>query len=310
MGLKIGFAILSHIEPGQVLRLVKTLNAMFEDPAIVCHHDFDQSPLDETLFPNNVEFAHPHIATRWGHISLPLGALRALSLLAKHKNLDWLVLMSGCDYPVRSAAEIVSGLSNSDCDVYMDHREILYRTMPPGQTAQDGGFSRPSWVPLAYDRYCAVRLWWPRPSRQLLLSGKFPFRKKPVIVRNPHLLRLLQRGRPTRIFAGDFWFQLNRRAVDRLLTDPGLQRLERYFYSRSNTAESFFQTALCGQAGLKICKDHKRYSDWTMGGAHPKWLEVSDVPKIVDSGAYFARKFRPDGVTQDYLDRNVLGIVP
>ena len=70
--------------------------------------------------------------------------------------------------------------------------------------------------------------------------------------------------------------------------------------------ESLFQTALCSQPDLRICKDQKRYADWTNGGAHPKWLEVSDVPKILASGAHFARKFRPDGVAQGFIDQTVL----
>jgi hypothetical protein len=309
MSVKIGFAILSHGEPGQVLRLVRTLNEMFGDPTIVCHHDFNQCPLDEKLFPGNVEFVHPHIATRWGNITLPLAAFRALSLLQKHEQLDWFVLLSGCDYPVRPAAEITSGLSNPDHDVYLDNREILYRELPPGQTAKDGGFNRPSWVPLAYDRYCAVRLlWWPYPSKEKLLSGKLPFRRKSVYIRDPRLLKFIQRNRPARIFGGDFWFQINREALDRLVVDPAIGRLAQYYRSRPNTAESFFQTALCNQPGLRICKQHRRYADWTAGGPHPKWLGVSDVPKILDSGAFFARKFRPDGVAQDYLDRTVLGV--
>jgi hypothetical protein len=281
---------------------------MFGDPPIVSHHDFSQCPLDERLFPANVEFAHPHIATRWGHISLPLGALRALSLLPKHEQLDWFVLLSGCDYPVRPADEIITGLGNSDCDVFLDNREILYGRLPPGQTATDGGFDRPSWIPLAYDRYCAFRLWWPRPSKKQLLSGALPFRKKPIYIRNPYVLRMLRFKRPKRIFGGDFWFQINRKALTRLIADPALPCLEKYFRARSNTAESFFQTALCNQPDLRICKQHKRYADWTSGGAHPKLLEVADVPRILKSGAYFARKFRADGITQEYLNRTVLGI--
>ncbi len=308
MGVKIGFAILSHNEPGQVLRLVKTLNAMFGEPTIVCHHDFNQSPLDERLFPKNVEFAHPHISTRWGHVSLPLGAFKALSLLPKYEHLDWFVLLSGCDYPVRSADEIESGLSNPDWDAYLDHREIQFGILPPGQTATDGGFDRPSWIPLAYDRYCAVRLWWPRPSKKLLFSGSFPIRKSHFFIRNPRLLKFLQRDRPARIFGGDFWFQLNRKALTRIMSDPATGRIERYYTTRLNTAESFFQTALCNQPDLRICKSHKRYADWTRGGPHPKWLEAEDVPKILESGAYFARKFRPKSTALDYLDKNVLGI--
>jgi hypothetical protein len=72
MSVKIGFGILTYNAPGQLLRLVKTLNAMFGDPPIVCHHDFSKSSLDEALFPRNVRFVHPHIVTGWGDITVSL----------------------------------------------------------------------------------------------------------------------------------------------------------------------------------------------------------------------------------------------
>lgn len=306
---KIGFAVLSHDEPQQVLRLIKALNAMFGDPPIVCHHDFGKCSLDEAVFPRNVRFVHPHFVTGWGHINVPLAALRAFSLLKEYAQPDWFVLLSGSDYPVRSADAITLELSNSNYDVYLDHREILYRAVPPGQTARDWGFGRPSWIRLAYNRYCAVPLfWWPRPSKTLLFSGAFPLQKKYVFLRNPSILRWIQSDPPARIYGGDFWFQANERAIDRLLNDPSVPRLVQYYSSRRNVDESLFHTALCNQPDLRICKDHKRYEDWSSDGKHPKWLEASDVPKMVASGAHFARKFRPDGIVQDFIDQTVLGI--
>jgi hypothetical protein len=309
MPVKIGFAVLSHNEPEQLLHLVTALNAMFGDPPIVCHHDFGKCFLDEALFPGNAHFVHPHFATGWGEINLPLAVLTAFSLLQQHAQPDWFVLLSGSDYPVRQAHAIRTELSNSAYDVYLDHREILYRALPPGQTAQDWGFGRPSWIPLAYDRYCAVPLfWWPRLSRKLLFSGRFPLQKKYVFIRNPWLLRRIQSERPARIYGGDFWFQANQRAVDGLLSDLSLPSLVRYYSKRRNVDESLLHTALCNQPDLRICKDHKRYEDWSKDGKHPKWLELSDVSKILASGAHFARKFRPDGIVQNFIDRTVLGI--
>jgi hypothetical protein len=309
MSLKIGFAVLSHDEPQQLLRLVNGLNATFEDPPIACHHDFGKCSVDETLFPTNVRFVRPHFVTAWGHINVPLAALRAFSLLKEYAQPDWFVLLSGSDYPVRQADAIAAELSNSNYDVYLDHREVLYRAVPPGQTAQDFGFGRPSWIRLAYDRYYSVPLfWWPRLSKKLLLSGKFPFQKKYVFLRHPSILRRIQSEPPARIYGGDFWFQANQRAIDRVLNDPTVPTWVQYYSRRKNVDESFFHTVLCNQPDLRICKDHKRYEDWSSDGRHPKWLEVSDVPKIVASGAHFARKFRPDGVVQDFIDHAVLGI--
>lgn len=309
MFVRIGFAVLSHNEPEQLLRLIKGLNAMFGDPPIVCHHDFGKCSLDEGVFPTNVRFVHPHMDTRWGHINVPLATLRAFRLLRQYAKPDWFVLLSGSDYPVRSADAIIIDLSNSNYDAYLDNREILYRAVPPGQTAKDWGFGRPSWIPLAYDRYCAVPLfWWPRPSKKLLFSRAFPLQRRYVFIRNPSILRWIQSDRPSQIYGGDFWFQANQRAIDRLLNDPSVSRLVRYFSKRRNVDESLFHTVLCSQPDLRICKDNKRYEDWSSDGKHPKWLEQSDVPKILASGAHFARKFRPDGVVQEFLDHKVLGI--
>ena len=306
MLVKMGFAILSHNAPEQLLRLVKTLNAMFGDPPIVCHHDFSQCSLHETLFPPNVRFVHPHLVTRWGHITLPLAALKAFGLLRTYGHPDWFVLLSASDYPVRPADQIVADLSNTNYDAYLDNREILYRAVPPGQTAQDGGFGRPNWIPFAYARYCTC-FWWPRPSRKLLFSGAFPFRKKYVSLGDlDRMIRWFHFNRPSRIYGGDFWVQANHKTLDRLLDHPSMPKLVRYYRAREVPEESIFQTALCSQPDLRICKDHKRYEDWTEGRAHPKWLDVSDVPKIIASGAHFARKFRPDGLAQEFIDRTVL----
>ena len=312
--MKIGFVILSYNEPGQLLRLVKTLTAMFGAPPIVCHHNFSQCFLDETLFPSNVRFVHPHIETAWGHITTPLAALRAFSLLRKHDQPDWFVLLSGSDYPVRPANEIAADLCSANYDAYLDNREILYRAVPLGQTAVDNGFGKASWIPVAYDRYCAFRfrwpIWVPRASRGLRLSNLFPLQKRHIFIRNPSLIRWFQSNSPSRIYGGAFWFQANSKAIDRLLDDPSVPRLVRYYWERQIPEESLFHTMLCRQPDLRICKDHKRFEDWTTAsiGAHPKWLEASDVPKILASGAHYARKFRANGDVQEFIDKTVLGI--
>jgi hypothetical protein len=256
---KFGFAVLSNTEPKQVLRLVRGLNATFGDPPIVCHHDFEKCSLDEAIFPNNVRFIHPHLDTHWGHINVPLAALKAFSLLKEHAQPDWFVLLSGSDYPVRPADAIIDELTNSNYDVYLDHREILYRAVHPGQTAQDWGFGRAAWIRLAYDRYCSLPLfWWPRPSKKLLFSGAFPLQKKYVFLRNPSILRRIVRDRPARIYGGDFWFQADQKAIDRLLNHPSVPGLVQYYSRRPNVDESLFHTVLCNQPDLRICKDHKR----------------------------------------------------
>lgn len=308
--MKIGFAILSHDQPERLLRLVKTLTVMFNAPPIACHHDFAQCPLQRETFPKNVRFITPHIDTKWGHISQVLAALRAIRALRSGAAApDWFVLMSGSDYPVCRAEEIVRDLDSTEYDAFLDQREIQFNKSVDGQCAKFG-FGRPDWINIAYMRYCTHRFWLPSPSRRLLYSGSFPFFKRHFMIQNSEINRMLTAVQlRLRVYGGDFALQLNKRAVDGLLNStPTLNRVIRYYQKRANPSEAFFQTILCNQADIKISAKHKRYADWTGNGRHPKWIEMADVPLILASGAHFARKFRPDGIVQEFIDRTVLGL--
>jgi hypothetical protein len=310
MSVKVGFAILSHNAPERLLRLTKTLTTMFDGAPIVCHHDFTQCSLDETLLTKNVRFVHPHINTQWGHITTSIAALKAFALLRHLDAHDWFVLLSGSDYPVRPATELVSELSITPYDAYLDHRELFDGTLSRDEE-QISGFDDPDWVTYAYGQYCTFRLGWiPFPSRQRLLSGLFPFRKRLVVLRNQSINRLIRvfiLNQPSRIYGGDSWFHAGQRAIDRLLDEATIQKLVRYYRNRNVPEESYFHTALANQVDLKICRANKRYANWKAGGSHPKWLDESDLTDIIGSGAYFARKFQDINVLR-LIETTLLGL--
>ena len=65
-----------------------------------------------------------------------------------------------------------------------------------------------------------------------------------------------------------------------------MKRLVRYYRTRPNASESLFHTALCNQVDVIICKNHKRYENWSFErySPHPKWLDMSDLPQIIAFG--------------------------
>ncbi len=83
--------------------------------------------------------------------------------------------------------------------------------------------------------------------------------------------------------------------------------LARYFHNRSYVDESYFQTILANSPGLKLNNNNWRYVEWNPTGSHPRTLGVKDLPKILSSGAHFARKFDldTDASVFDELDRFV-----
>jgi len=99
----IGFAIVSYDEPDQLRRLARTLDAVYEHPPIVCHHDFSQCPMETQEVEPFVHFVRPHVETGWGIVATVAAAVSALSTLQELHDPDWMFLLSGSCYPVKPA---------------------------------------------------------------------------------------------------------------------------------------------------------------------------------------------------------------
>src|SRR5579872_6474400 len=121
---ELGFVILSHTNPEQVLRLISTLNRMYQEPPISCHHDFSQSTLDIGKLPPNVRVVTPSIRTGWGKFSLVQSFLAALDLLYRESDPDWFSLLSGADYPVAAATDVINELQRATVDAFLDVHQL------------------------------------------------------------------------------------------------------------------------------------------------------------------------------------------
>ncbi len=291
MRARIGFVIVSHDNPAQLLRLIRRLIMLYDNPIIVCHHDFSKCSLEEYDFPKEVSFVRPHIETKWGDLSVYRAFLAALcSMYERADSPDWFVLLSGTDYPVRPAQRVLNQLSCGGFDAYMDYQLVEHPWTPdPSVMYEPHAFHSASWVPLAYDRYVAIGLWVPGYSWKRRKPIKIPvgvIRSKLLVAPfNPF-------SRTLKCYAGPAWYTGNRRAAERLLAQSSENRALLLHYSkRFIPDESLSQTILCNQPDLKISKDSLRYIDWSLGGHHPKTLGMEDVPRILASGAHFARKF-------------------
>ena len=335
MSTRIGFVILSHNNPRQLRRLVLCLVRMYNNPPIVIHHDIGQSPIHQSDFPADVRFVTPHIKTRWGKFSLVMAALRALELLYQNATPDWFFLLSAADYPTMPAEKVVQELTSSGVDALLDYREVPNLSDPRHTIALKFSASwysvslfssrfEPSYptpensalnhfvlsknLELAWRRYMAATVWFP-----VIRSG-------PRLGRYTMYLPFDDRRAPfTRDFKclfGDQWFAGNHKAAEVLL-NPTAKHLElrRHLRRRNDVSdECYYQTTLGNTPSLKISKATRRFVDWTEsaggpgGGAHPKVLELDDVPAIVSSKAYFARKFSTELPVLDELDRLLSGV--
>lgn len=301
----VGFVILSHRDPAQLLRLVRTLNRLYGDPPIACHHDMAQAPLDPRRFPGNVRFVAPSIRTGWAKWSVVRAFLAALRLLYDHADPDWFVLMSAADYPIRRADAVRADLAALDADALIDFRRI-------GDTAESAAaqfgarnveldqFESDGNRHLKWAHYEGAELWLPMLR---LNDGGRRVRPGRYTLRLPFASPLRPFTSDFPCFYGDHWFTGGRR-VAQLLLHPSAQhvRLQRHLTMRTSPDECYFQTVLCNEPGLRLVRDNRRYAQWNGGGAHPQLLTDADLPAITGSNAHFARKFAHDAPVLDRID--------
>ena len=298
--LSIGFVLLTHSNQQQMLRLIRILNIMFDEPRIACHHDFSKEPLNRNIFPANVHFVEPYKVTKWGDISLVEGTIKAVRLLYAVNPPDWFYLISGSDYPVKRAQDIRHDLASALCDVFMTQHCTDHNVLPPKSAKNEAGFDTAHYKRLAYERY--VGRHYPIPS------WRHPHRAPAaghLTLLSPALLRPFHPFNESfRCFSGDQWFVANSNAAECIIVRD-LGPLLSYFKGRFPPDEAFFHTLFGNAKELSVCPELRHFVRWSRGN-HPQFIQCEDLPAIQASKAHFARKFEPESPVLDIIDRDIL----
>ena len=109
----VAFLVVSHRNPGQVLRLVRALREG-DDTAVLVHHDQRREPLDrDALEDAGGRLAHYGLSVEWGNVAYTEMLLRALSQLTEELDPDWVAVVSGQDYPLRPLSDFERHLARS-----------------------------------------------------------------------------------------------------------------------------------------------------------------------------------------------------
>ncbi|MBD1821101.1 hypothetical protein H6F51_01000 [Cyanobacteria bacterium FACHB-DQ100] len=285
----VGFILLTHAHPNQIRRLVDRLNRLFDQPPIVCHHDFLQCPLSIKSFSSNVSFVDPPMRTRWAEFSAVEATVRAMVQMQHRVDRpQWTILLSGSDYPIKSADQILADLNATEADAHMSAELIQPSNLKSVWHREMHNRYYTRWIPMPKSIADALKLNWQR------------LRLKPEILMRP----FVPYNSKLQCYAGSQWFAANQRAIDYIVnfhyTRPQLANHLRWVMF---SEETYFQTIVANALDLKINTNDWRYKDWSMGGPHPKTLDQSDLPKLQASSAHFARKFTPDAPVLDDLDR-------
>lgn len=233
--------------------------------------------------------------TPWGGFGLVRAAVAGLSAAVnlRERAFDYVVSLTGQDYPIRPNAEIHEELTRGG------GRSFMVSWPLPFAKWRNGGLDRfqcRHWTALGRRFRLPVR------AASGAMRAKAPIRRA--------LNRMLPRARPflegfKPFGGGAFWWLARSHAEYALSYLRANPSYSRYFRHVSIPDEMFFQTLLLNSpVAAQIVNDDLRYVDWKVGGSHPRTLGREDLTRLIGSGRLVARKFdeSADSVVLDMID--------
>jgi hypothetical protein len=303
--MKVCYFIQSHQNPEQICRLVQVIKKSSPNSQVLINHDFSSSHLDLTSTSkfSEIDIIKRKKAAGRGNSSILKIYLNAINWLFNHNSeFDWLICLSGQDYPTQPISEIEHYLSLTEYDGFIRYCDL---------------FSEESvWNKKNRKRYFAQYIHLPESSNWLL--KKFSSRIKratPILVDYKRSLIGMETknhffNNNFRCYRGWYWNTLSKKCVkflrDYLRETPELLR----YYTRTIAPEeSIIQSVLINSKRFNFCNDDKRYYDYPPElEGYARVLTVADYSKITNGEFHFARKFdsEQDSKILDMLDTKVL----
>lgn len=295
----VAYLIQSHHRVDLLYRLVRTLRAGSPDAVIHVSHDRRCEPVDPAeLTSAGVTAWSLDLGGYgdWTHVQRHLDAVRHLR--DHEQPVDWVVSLTGQDYPLRPVRAIEADLAASTGDGYLECFDVLGPDCPWPRHRTESRYL------FEHRHLLALTPGLARALRPVMLVNRVqPW----VRVHTAYGLTVGLRSAAAQAagltrYGGSAFMTLRWRAALELLrlgSDPELVRL---FRRALSPEESFAQTVLRNHTDLDLVDDPRRFWDFTVTRAnHPRTLGLGDVERALASGADFGRKF-DDHAVLDRLD--------
>jgi hypothetical protein len=312
----VAYLIVSNTSPEQVTRLAGVLRAGSPRGVIAVRHDAAGGTLDlRRMHELDVDLLET-TSVESGSAAELMMVLRCLRRLQESARFDWLVLISGDDYPVRPIAEIEAGLAGADTDGFIESHVCAAPVIEHGAPVEEHAL-----------RY-HYRWSQPRPARPLAraLAGvlsprlvvqatsagarigvpakRSPFKapkRRPLVppVRHNPLSPVAATRNPfgegLECRYGPASFVLRRRAAE--VIDAAVREhpeLVLYYRDTLVPVESYMHTVLANHPSISLRDESRRFE---LSGA-------PDVDAVLDSGMDFAGPFEThrDAAALDAID--------
>lgn len=302
---KVVYFIQSHKNPEQILRLIGTIKQSSPNSLVLVSHDFQSSDLEYRPLQKRfggIEVIPRQQSVRRGDASILQVYLEAVLWLRQHEpTFDWLVCLSGQDYPLQPASQIEAFLENTQYDGFIDYWDVLASESPAGRKNDYKRF---------FSQYISLPLWTRWWLRKLSRLERF------APLRTVWFFGLVGIKATTtpfsdrfRCYRGWYWFTLSKSCLDYLIsyldTHP---QLLRYYRRTLAPEESLVQTVLVNSNRFNLHNGSLRYMEFPLElRGYARELTLADYPQLIKSNCHFGRKvdLNRDRALLDLLDSRI-----
>lgn len=258
-----------HKNPAQVERLIKRLQHPQFDFYIHIDKKVNPDEFSYLASLSQVYFINNRTDCNWGGNSLFNAILSSVSEVVNGDiAYDFISLISGQDYPIKSAAAIY--------DFFERHRGKSFISF---ESSTDS-----PWWQESKKRYQRYHL------TDMKFKGKYV------------LQRVINKISPLRKFPGSYelyggnkatWWTIDNACAAYMLNAISKNKKLNRFIKFSWGTDEFIIPTIIMNSGFKdtVINENYRYIDWSEGNAHPRILDESDLDNMMKSNMLFARKF-------------------
>lgn len=301
--MKVCYLIQTHKNPAQIERLVYAIKALSPNSLVLVSHDFSSCDLEETVFQTLSDVQVIPGKGGRGDFSIVQGYLNAIDWLLKHQiKFDWLINLSGQDYPIQPLSQLERFLRTTHYDGFLEYFKVF---SPESHWSQREGRSRYLYKYQKLDIHLSE---WQKPilTPIKVINYLQPFFRINIAYGLLGFKNPAPFNENFVCYGGSYFCILSRQCVQYLYefsqSNPDLVH---YYKGVSVSDESFIQTVLINSRLFNLSHDNKRYFDFSKTrNGRPRTLTTQDYQDLTNSNAFFARKFdiEKDRTILDLLD--------
>lgn len=305
------YLIQTYKNPEQIYRLVRLIKNTTANSFIIISHNFSSCNLNISLLKKfqNVKVIHNN-GVMMGSFGILQGFFDAIAwLLNQNIKFDWLINLTGQDYPTQPLYKIEKLLHSTKYDGFVEYYDVYSKQSPWSKKVVD---TRYLYSYKHFKEYLSPQQkYMLRPIKHIVNNCQPFFRldySYGLILGMKNFYHLFDKH--FTCYGGSFFTTISQACVAYLHNFVREHpRVLDYYKKTFIPEESFIQTVLVNSKQFNLYNSNFRYTDfYGSRHGHPRILTAKDFPSLTQSNIHFARKFdmNVDSTILDKLDRRIL----